>query len=275
VGRLAIILVLCTLPHAAHADVRFAIGNDVFTDAIPPMDDSGFTNDLDLHVWRPRGAYLVGGRVVHRWITEKTSQPAGLRRDQLDVLATAERTWGEPTLRDLTIAARVGPTFTGNLAGRWMQNGWHTLCHCGTTLDEGLQSRYEGDGAAGALAGTRVRGAIGVGIAQAYAFTDAQLAIGTGVSSLEGAVGGRLVGRIGSWQLGTHLELAVMRFHVTDERLALPGAYRAGWQGAWRVGVRVARGRVAVDYELRANEGGSGEPFALIAFTVKQAGSSF
>jgi hypothetical protein len=39
--RLVIIAVLATLPEIAHADMRIAIGNDVFT---PPIDDNGFTN---------------------------------------------------------------------------------------------------------------------------------------------------------------------------------------------------------------------------------------
>jgi hypothetical protein len=55
----------------------------------------------------------------------------------------------------------------------------------------------------------------------------------------------------------------------------MPGSYRPGWQGAWRVGVHYAYARVRVEYEYRANESGSGEPFAIVAITIKQAGSSF
>ena len=92
-----------------------------------------------------------------------------------------------------------------------------------------------------------------------------------GFTNVEAAAGGS----VERFDVGAHLELAVMRFHVVDERLALPGAYRPGWHGAWRAGVHYARGRVRVDYEYRANEDGSGEPFAVVAVTIKQAGSSF
>ncbi len=264
-----IVAAVATLPEIARADMRIAIGNDVFTELDPPIDDDGFTNDIDLAFWRPYRAYLVGGRLVHRWITEETDIPSGRRRDLVDLLATAERPW-----RFLTGSARVGPTFTGNLGGRYMQNGWHYLCRCGTLLEDGLQSEYEGGTDVGALAGARLRAAHGTW-AQAYAFTDGQLSLGTGVSSFEAAAGGIVEGTRGANRFGAHAEVAAMRFHVVDDRLALPGAYRPGWHGAWRLGVHYARGRVRVDYEYRANEGGSGEPFAVIAVTIKQAGASF
>jgi hypothetical protein len=132
-----------------------------------------------------------------------------------------------------------------------------------------------GDGDAGALIGVHGYGSAGTDHVQGYAFTDAQVSIGTGVSSIEGAAGGRVRDYLGRTELGAHVELAVMRFHVTDERLALPGAYRPGLHGAWRVGVHVARGRVRFDYEYRANEDGSGEPICVIAVTIKQAGTTF
>ena len=264
-----LIAALGTLPEIAGADIRIAIGNDVFTDAIPPMDDSGFTNDIDIHFWRPYRAYLLGARLVHRWITEDTDLPSGRRRDLVDLVATVERPW-----RFLTGSARVGPTLTGNLGGRYMQNGWHYLCRCGTLLEDGLQSEYEGGTDLGALGGARLRAMYGTW-ARAYAFADGQVSIGTGVSSFETAGGGLVEGARGANRFGAHAELAVMRFHVDDERLALPGAYRPGWHGAWRLGVHYARGRVRVDYEYRANESGSGEPFAVIAVTIKQAGQAF
>lgn len=135
--------------------------------------------------------------------------------------------------------------------------------------------RYEGDGAVGAVLGTRARGSIGNDTVRAYAVVDAQLAVVTGVSWAEAAGGVELAARRGCTAFGLHGEAAVMRFAVVDERLSLPGAYGSGWQAAWRVGAFVARGRVRVDYEYRANEAGSGEPFAIIAVTIKQAGTAF
>lgn len=267
--RHVFIAAVMTLPEIAHADMRIAVGNDVFTDVTPPIDDSGFTNDIDIAFWRPLRAYLVGGRFMHRWITEVTDMRGGRRRDLVDVLATGERPW-----RFVTASARVGPTFTGNLGGRYMQNGWHSICRCGTLLEDGLQSEYERGSDAGLLAGLRLRATYGTW-AQAYAFTDGQVALGTGVTSFETAGGGLVDRPLGRSRFGAHVELAVMRFHVVDERLALPGAYRPGWQGAWRLGVHYARGRVRIDYEYRANESGSGEPFAVLAVTIKQAGTAF
>ena len=258
----------------ARADFRFAIGNDSFTAARPVgSDDNGFTNDLELHFWRPWRGYLIGARVVDRWITEEIAV-GGRRRDVVTVLATGERTWSENE-RSLLLAARVGPTFTGNLGGRSMQNAFHIACHCGRSLDEGLQDTYEGDTDAGVLAGGRAVGSIGLSWIQAYVVGDAQLSVGTGVSSIEGALGGRILGSSGCNRFGAHVELAVNRFHVDDDRLAIPGSYRRGFQGAWRAGIHFARGRVRADFEYRANEGGSGQPIGVFALTFKQAGTSF
>ncbi len=272
--RLVVMLAVAIAPAAAHADFRFAIGNDTFTGLVPPFDDNGFTNDIDLHFWRPVRDYLVGARILDRWITEDV--PVGGRRDDvLDVMGTVQRTFGRPLLRELTPSLRVGPTFTGNLGGRWGQNGFHTLCHCGRLLDEGLQDTYVGDNDYGVLVGARVLGAAGLPWIQAYTYTDGQLSLGAGVSSFEVAGGTQLLGTSGTNRFGAHVEVAAMRFHVVDDRLAFAGSYRPGWQGAYRVGVHFARGRIRVDYEYRANEGGSGEPFGVVAVTIKQAGHTF
>jgi hypothetical protein len=263
---------LVSVPHIARADMRIAIGNDVFTELDPPIDDAGFTNDIDLHFWRPLRGYLVGGRLIHSWITERTRLPMGRRRDLVDLVATGERTY----LGWLTPSARLGPTFTGNLGGRWMQNGWHTLCRCGTLLEDGLQSKYERDTAIGLLAGARVHAGYTLAYGfTPYAFVDGQLSLGTGVDTFESTTGLAFEARAGRNRFGTHGEVAALRTHVVDDRLALPGGYRPGWHGAWRVGVHFARGRIRIDYEYRANDRGSGEPFGVVAVTIKQAGHSF
>lgn len=269
----AVIAVALGAPGAvARADVRFAIGNDVFA-STPPFDDDGFTNDLDLRFWRPYRGVLIGGEVLERWVTE-VPRSGGRRRDLLELVGTGERSWGSAP-RELTLTGRAGPTFSGNLGGRWGQNAFHTICQCGNTLDEGLQRRYDSATDAGALVGGSARGSVGVPIAQAYAVIDAQGALGAGVSWLDAAAGGQLVIRGGTTEIGAHLELAVMRYHVADSGLALPGGYRPGWQTAYRAGLYVARGRIRFEYELRANEGGSGEPIGIVAVTIKQAGTAY
>jgi hypothetical protein len=271
---LAAVVTTCAALAEARADFRFAIRNDVFTATRPlGSDDNGFTNDLDFHFWRPWREYLVGARLVDRWITEEIAI-GGRRRDLVDLLATAERGWGVPG-RSLQLAARLGPTFTGNLGGRWMQNAFHTTCRCGRPLDAGLQDTYEGDNDAGVLAGGRAVGSLGLPWAQGYAVADLQGSLGTGVSYVEGALGARVLGRSGKNRYGGHFEVALDRFGVDDERLAFPGSYRPGWQTAWRAGAHYARGRVRVDLEYRDNEGGSGQPIGAIAVTIKQAGTAF
>jgi hypothetical protein len=265
-------ILLCAGP--AHADLRVAIANDVLTGGVPPYDDDGFTNDIDLRFWRPVRDFIVGGQLFDRWVTE-VPREAGGRRDQIDLLATIARTWGSSAARDVTVAGRIGPTFGGNLGGRAMQNGFHGLCSCGDTLDHGLQARYDGGFDAGAVIGTRITGRFGTSIVQAYGVTDAQLALGAGVSFLDAAAGARLVGHLGRVELGAHAELALIRFVVSDPGLALTGGYGAGWQSAYRVGIHVAWSRYRFEYEYRDNEGGSGEPVGVIAFTVKQAGTAF
>lgn len=268
-----LVLVLSTLASSAHADFRYAMGNDTFSEAAPPYDDDGFTHEMDVRFWRPYRGYLIGGRLFDRWITE-VPRSAGGRRDLIEVVGTIERMW-EAGGRDLSVSGRAGPSFTGNLGGRWMQNGFHNLCGCGQTLDQGLQSRYDGDGGVGALIGSRVRGSVGIPVAQAYGVVDGQAVLGAGVTWIDAAAGARLTTWAGWAELSAHGEVAVMRFHAADERLAIPGGYGTGWQGAYRIGVHMAWSRFRIEFQYRANEGGSGEPIGVVAFTVKQAGTHF
>ena len=273
-----VLAVLGGLTSGAHADFRFALGNDTLAGGRPPFDDDGFTHDFDIRFWRPHRGYLVGGRLYDRWITE-VPRSAGGRRDLLELVATIERTWpaqlGESLVAGVTVAGRAGPSLTGNLGGRWMQSTFHGLCGCGETLEEGLQRRYDGDGGIGALLGSSARGSVGVPVAQAYGIVDAQAVLGAGVTFVDAAAGGQLAARIGGTELAAHAEVAVIRFHAADDRLALPGGYGTGWQRAYRIGVHVAWSRFRIEYQYRANEGGSGEPIGVLAFTVKQAGTRF
>lgn len=271
-------LLLCAGP--AYADLRVAFGNDTLSELTPPYDDDGFTHDFDIAFTRPFREYIVGGRLYDRWITE-VPRTAGGRRDLLELAATVERTWfarlgPEGSGRgSVTGTTRAGPSLTGNLGGRWMQNGFHDLCNCGDTLDQGLQSRYDGRTGIGALIGTRVRGAIGTPQVQTYGVVDGQAVLGAGVTFVDAAAGFQVATRVGSVELAAHAEAAVMRFHTADERLGLRGGYGSGWQTAYRIGVHVAWSRYRIEYQYRANEGGSGEPIAVVGFTVKQAGTRF
>lgn len=141
------------------------------------------------------------------------------------------------------------------------------LVGTGPTVDEGLQNTYPGGRRLGIVAGGRASGAIGGDVA-AYGDVTAQLALGaTGVTMLDATAGARAQHRWRRTALGAHVELAVTRYHVADPYLALPGGYGAGWQLEWRAGLDLAVGRYRISYEYRDNEGGSGEPIGVVAFT--------
>jgi hypothetical protein len=265
-------LALVCLTSTAWADARIAHGNDAFSELVPPLDDTGFTTDLAFALWRPWGAYDFGGSYLHRWVTEKSGAD---REDLVELAATASRRWGERH-RELIAGARTGPVLTGNWGGRWMQNAWHSVSRTGPTLDEGLADHYPEARAFGWLAGARIAGAWGVPAVQAYGVADAQVSVGTGVTSLELAAGVRAFQRVRCVELGAHLEGAIDRFAVLDDALTLRGGYGTGrWERAWRAGVHVAWNRTMISYEYRANEGGSGEPIGVVAVTIKQSGHTF
>ena len=241
--------------------VRAAIDNDAFTEVIPPLDDQGFTNDFALAIARAEGELAIGGAVLHRMITSRRDRR---RWDQLDVVATAERA----SPRAGTATAWLGAALGGNLGGRAIQNGWHSISGTGNTLDEGLQDTYDGGRRAALLLGARETAAVGRRV-QGYGVLAGQLAIGgTGVTRVEAAAGVRGRGHLGRTELGAHGELAVTRYHVGDPNLALPGGYRDGGQLEWRLGAHVAWSNYRISYEYRANEGGSGEPLGVLAFEL-------
>jgi hypothetical protein len=255
-----IAIVLLGLCGSADAwETYAAFRNDVFTDLTPPIDDAGFTHDNVFALRRRRGDTAFGGGFVDRWITSRADRH---RWDELDVLAFAERTFPH----DVAVEARLGPSFGGNLGGRWMQNAWHGLTGTGPTIDEGLQNLYEGDRHAGVIAGVRARGSIGDAY-RAYAIADGQVAIGAGVTSIE--LGGGGAARLGE-HVALHAELAATRYHVADPNLALPGGYGFGWQLEWRLGIDVRFSRFALGYEYRDNEGGSREPIGVVAFRSRR-----
>jgi hypothetical protein len=223
---------------------------------VPPFDDVGFTHDNVVAVSRQRGTLIVGGTIVERWITSARDRR---RWDQLDVLATGERAWPHR----LATMVRLGPTFGGNLGGRFMQDRWHSLSGTGPTIDEGLADDYPGSRRVALLAGVRARIQVGEDALHGYGVLDGQLALGsTGVTSGESALGGSINAR----HVGASAELAITRYHSRDPNLLLPGAYGAGWQLEWRIGVHAAWSRYRVAYQYRANEGGSGEPIGVLAF---------
>ena len=254
--------------------VYAALQNDAFSEVIPPLDDLGFTHDTVLAIGVPRGDYVLGGKLFDRWLTSRQDRR---RWDQLDVFATFEQMlWppvltGEPALPSrwsLSAQARVGPTLGGNLGGMFLQNGWHSISGTGPTVDQGLANDYPGDRTIGVVGGAHAHASFVTSresvASNLYANVDGQGALGAGVSSVEGSLGGWL----GAHHVGAHVEAAVTRYHVVDPNLALPGGYGVGWQFEWRAGIDLTWSRYRLAYEYRANEGGSGEPIGVVAFSL-------
>lgn len=256
-----------------------ALVNDAFSELIPPLDDQGFTHDTVLAIRREQTDWLrdalggnalagidqIGGSAVHRIITSRGDRR---RWDLAELFATAEHVW--PLALPLSATLRAGPTFAGNLGGRYIQNGWHSISKTGPTVEQGLQNMYPGDRRFAFTLGARVGADTGeqlTGWLRGYGFVDGQVALGsTGVTSMQSALG------ISAAQahVGAHAELALARYDVDDPDLALPGAYRAGWQAEWRVGVDLHWSHYRAGYEYRANESGSGEPVGLVEFSTTQ-----
>jgi hypothetical protein len=244
-----------------------SLRNDAFSELIPPLDDQGFTHDTVLVIRREQSEWLtrIGGSGVHRIITSRVDRR---RWDLAELFATAEHAW--PLALPVSATLRAGPTFAGNLGGRYIQNGWHSLSGTGPTLEQGLQNMYPGDRRFAFTVGARVAADTGERLAwwlRGYGFADGQVALGsTGVTSMQSTLGISAA----HTHVGMHAELALARYHVADPNLALPGAYRAGWQAEWRIGVDVHWRHYRIGYEYRANESGSGEPVGLFDFAATQ-----
>ncbi|MDB4959865.1 MAG: hypothetical protein JWO36_7434 [Myxococcales bacterium] len=235
------------------------VGNDAFNGVLSHPDDNGFTNDLGLAIRRRRGDLALGGSVLDRMITS-----SGIMRrcDLVELFATI--TWFLDDLR--MIELRAGPTVAGDLGGLWVQSHWHRLTRTGPRDPRKLPSVYMHDFRTAGVAGLRAEAGYG-GPIRAYGTVDGQFAFGdTGVSFAEGAGGLRASYRIGPVELGILGELALGRYRVDDAELAIPGAYRPGWQIDRRIGVRVGMHRYRVAFEYHTNETSSGEAFSEITF---------
>jgi len=237
--------------------------NDLFADP-PPADDQGFTNDFLLGFeWAMKSAT---GRVevFYRIITERY----GIRRwDQVD-LTGAWKTSRRVRGWDMATSARTGLSLGGSFGGQAIQGTWHRVTGSGITVDQGLQSLYDGDRRIAVLVGGRgavsrrlslVRGRVGI---------DAQAALGsTGVSRMWTYAGATLEVPIQSWRLSLDFELVVARYHTSDPNLKLRGGYGTGaWQLEPRLSLAAGVAGHSFGWQYRANESGSGEAVGLFFF---------
>lgn len=241
----------------ARADIwelQAVVGNDAFDGILSHPDDDGFTNDLGFALRRRHGDLVLGGSVLDRMIT---SRAVMRRTDLIEMFARVG--WR-------MLELRVGPTIVGDLGGLWVQSHWHRMTGTGPRDPRETPVVYVHDVRAAGVAG--LRGELGYGgLLRAYGTLDGQVALGeTGVSFGEGAGGLRAALRIGPVELAMFGEIALGRYHVEDVELAIPGAYRPGWQVDRRIGARLAVGRYRVSFEFHTNETSSGAPFSEIVF---------
>jgi hypothetical protein len=262
IGRL--FAAACVVAGVAHADdwqMRAVLGNDAFNGVLSYPDDNGFTNDLALAIRRIHGAYGIGGSILDRMITSSQTEQ---RCDLVELFATASWVLRPGVFAEL----RLGPTVVGNLGGFWIQSRWHRLTRTGPHDPHELPSAYPGELRAGGVGGLRLEAGYGAPL-RLFGAVDGQVATGeTGVTFGEGDAGLDASVHIGPAELGIYGELALARYHVDDVRLAMPGAYRPGWQVDRRIGVHAGWGRYRLSFEYRTNESGSGEAFSM--FTLER-----
>jgi hypothetical protein len=257
-GIVASTILAATVAHADVWDFEAVLGNDAFDGVLSHPDDNGFTNDLGFAVQRRGRALAIGGSVLDRMITSK----AVMRRCDL-VEAFARAAW---VVDGLALELRAGPVFAGDLGGLWVQSRWHRLTGTGPRDPHELPRAYMDELRTGGAGGLRAQAGYG-GALRAYGTLDGQVAVGdTGVSFGEAAAGLRAAYRVGPIQLGVFGELALGRYHVDDPQLAVPGAYRPGWQIDRRIGVGVAVDHYRAAFEYHTNETSSGEAFSVITF---------
>lgn len=256
-------------PELRRWDLELAWWNDFFSE-LPPVDDAGFTNDTVAALrWRLAPDRALRVAAVHRMVTERW----GRRRwDQLDLAGAYERRW--PLGRFVAqVEGRGGLVVAGNLGGLALQDGWHRWTGTGPTVDEGLPDRYDGERRAAALIGARAELEWPAQWARPYGGLDGALALGsTGVSSFAAFAGVAAALPLGrEVELVAWFELAAGRYATGDPNLAMPGGYGTdGWQASPRLGAAL-RGRAwQLAWEWRGNEGGSGEPTGVVAFTVRR-----
>jgi hypothetical protein len=258
-GVVASAMLIAGVVHADVWEMQAVLGNDAFDGVLSHTDDDGFTNDLSFALRRRRGELALGASVLDRMITSRAIMR---RTDLIEVFARAALVLDDLAMLEL----RVGPTFAGDLGGQWVQARWHRMTGTGPRDPRETPSVYMHELRTAGVVGLRGEAGYG-GPLRAYSTLDGQVAVGdTGVSFGEAAGGLRAGVQLGPVELAMFGELAFGRYHVDDAELAMPGAYRPGWQLDRRIGARVGVGRYRVSFEYHTNETSSGEAFTEIMF---------
>lgn len=240
--------------------LRLTVADDHFRRA----DDSGFTSYQAVELELSRGPReRLGLLAGNQMITER----GGMRRvDEGLIAATYGRRVVSSRL-EVELGLLLGASVLGDLGGAHLQDGYHALLGGGRRLDGSLQDRYPGRTRVGLVPGAelRARWPAGAAVALTAGVGGRADVGGGGVSRLHGSLGLALVAGRVRVEAGD----AVWRFLGGDPFLTMPGGYRTGalvHAPYLRVGVGV-RG-LALEYEARANAGGSGQGMSQLGLRI-------
>lgn len=247
---------LSGLPWRADA-LQFTVADDRFRNA----DDAGFTSYQAVGLHLSRGPERLRLTVSNQMITERD----GMRRvDEGNVVGAYGRRWS-PARVALDLDVLVGLSGHGDLGGAWVQDGYHALLD-GRRLGGTLQDRYPDRTSVAGLLGGFLRARWPE--ASPLAFTaggGGTAAMGGGVSRVRGALGLSLATRHLRAEAGDE----IWRFFSRDPFLTMPGGYVTGaFVHAPYLRVAVILGELELEYEARANAGGSGQGISQVALRI-------
>ncbi|HYD40211.1 MAG TPA: hypothetical protein VEB43_05235 [Anaeromyxobacter sp.] len=238
--------------------LRFTVADDQFRRS----DDAGFTSYQAVALQLSRGpGERLGLTVANQMITER----GGMRRvDEGSLLGGYQRRLVRARL-ELELGLVLGLHARGDLGGAGVQDGYHALMG-GQRLGGWLQDEYPDR--------TRVGPVWGGGLAARWpaagrlALTGGAggaAAVGGGVSRLRASLGVALATRHLRAEAGDE----VWRFFGSDPFLTMPGGYVTGaFVHAPYLRLAVAARGVELEYEARANAGGSGQGISQLTVRV-------
>jgi hypothetical protein len=238
--------------------LRLTVADDQFGRS----DDAGFTSYQAVGLQLSRGsAERLGLTVANQMITER----GGMRRvDEGSIVGAYDRRLARSRL-EVELGVLLGLQVRGDLGGAGLQDGYHGLLGA-SRLDDGLQDEYPERTRGGPLWGGGVRARWPAGGVLAWTGgAGGVVALGGGVSRVRGSLGLALATRHLRAEAGDE----VWRFFGRDPFLTMPGGYVTGaFVHAPYLRITVAARGLELEYEARANAGGSGQGISQLSVRV-------
>lgn len=237
--------------------LRLTVADDRFRRS----DDAGFTSYQALAVQlsrRPAERFSL--TVANQMITER----GGRRRvDEGSVVGAYDRRLARSRL-EVELGALLGLHVRGDLGGAGLQDGYHALLG-GRRLGGALQDEYPDRARAGPVWGGSVRARWPTGGVLSFTGGAGGALFLGGVSKLRGSAGVALAAR----HLRAEAGAEVWRYVGRDPFLTMPGGYVTGaFVHTPYVRVTVAARGIELEYEARADAGGSGQGSSQLSVRV-------